>query len=85
MTQKPPESYLPQPDTDRCQVIEYNSFPMGREEGRCICKSNWIVTEIKPGSDGNKGSQSVCDSCKLRWQKRTDNLKIKDNWEWRKL
>jgi hypothetical protein len=55
------------PDPNQCQaLIQEGSFmTLGpRPWVRCTSKPTVIATERKAGSDGERGSMSLCDSCK---------------------
>jgi len=58
------------PDRNRCQAVivttEYNAFQLGgRPESkveRCTNRPTMIVEEAEPGTDGQRGSMSLCDN-----------------------
>lgn len=59
---------LDPPDFERCQALFqlYRPFVMGgpvRTWERCHNRPHWLVTERKPGPDGQKGSMTMCDGC----------------------
>ena len=61
-------SELTPPDFDRCQAEKPNGntfMTLGGRPGlvRCREKPLYIVTEKEPGSDGQRGSMSLCESC----------------------
>lgn len=56
-------------DLKQCQTEIRSSTPfiMGgpvKQVTRCKAKPTWVATEREPGSDGQKGSMSLCASCK---------------------
>lgn len=60
---------LEPPDLKQCQteIRSYTPFIMGgpvKQVTRCKAKPEWIATEAKPGADGQRGSMSLCTSCK---------------------
>jgi hypothetical protein len=58
---------LTPPDLARCQAEKPRSFmTLGgdlHERDRCSEAPTVIVTERKPGADGQRGSMSLCDAC----------------------
>jgi len=68
---KPPpvaEGLIP-PDLERCQAewSSYNAFVMGgptRTSGRCEAKPEFVAAEKDVGSDGKRGSMTVCADCR---------------------
>lgn len=65
---KKPVKKLTPPDKKRCQAEYSNGVNFmtlgGRHEMiRCAAKPTVIVTEVKPGKDGLKGSMSLCNAC----------------------
>lgn len=67
-------SKLVPPDRDRCQAEKPTGGPfmIGGEIGnplkgylaRCRNTPTVIATEAEPGSDGKRGSMSLCDGCR---------------------
>lgn len=54
------------PDLKQCQAerLEGNFMTFGpRSMIRCVRKPLWIAKENKPGSDGRRGSMSLCGEC----------------------
>jgi hypothetical protein len=61
------------PDLERCQAEKPGNGPfiIGGKIGdpkngyrtRCSNRPTVIATEKKPGSDGRRGSMSICDEC----------------------
>jgi hypothetical protein len=57
------------PDPNRCQSLKrkgINAFRIGDVPGpfvRCRKKPVCIVKELKPNSDGQRGSMSLCSEC----------------------
>lgn len=54
------------PDVNRCQTewTEYKPFIMGgnvNQKFRCEAKPVWLATEKELGSDGQRGSMTLCD------------------------
>jgi len=59
---------LKPPDLTQCQAEKPNGctvMTLGGRPGlvRCQAAPGWIVTEKKPGEDGQIGSMSLCDDC----------------------
>lgn len=76
---------LTPPDLERCQADVPNGYTfmtLGGRPGleRCKNKPTVIVSETKPGKDGQKGSMSLCDGCLavLRKQMPRDSFKVED-------
>lgn len=60
---------LTPPDRAQCQVERHNGYSfmtLGSRPGlvRCSNKPAWIAREIAPGSDGRRGSMSICKDCR---------------------
>lgn len=58
---------LTPPDLERCQaeVKEGSFMTLGpRSYRRCANQPAVIVTEVQPGADGQRGSMSLCLSCR---------------------
>lgn len=59
---------LDPPDLAQCQaeILEGSFMTLGpRKYIRCTAKPVVIAKETKAGSDGQKGSMSLCESCRL--------------------
>lgn len=59
---------LTPPDKKRCQAEKpngCNAFTLGGRHKmvRCTAKPQWIAREVKKGSDGRRGSMSLCQDC----------------------
>ena len=57
------------PDKKQCQAekISYRPFIMGgdvNQRERCPNVPAWLAKDKYPGTDGRKGSMSLCDDCK---------------------
>lgn len=56
------------PDVDQCQAIKPGDSFMRlggqHRPHRCTAKPTVIAEENKPGTDGRKGSMSLCENCK---------------------
>ena len=62
------------PDTKRCQAEKSNGVNFMTLGGRhamerCVFRPGYIVTEVKPGSDGRKGAMSLCLNCLMAFIK----------------
>jgi hypothetical protein len=65
---------LTPPDLKQCQAEKPNGhtfMTLGGKPGmvRCDRKPTVILTENKPGADGQKGSMSLCDGCLAQFRK----------------
>lgn len=74
-----PSKPLTPPDLTRCQaqIQRHHPFIHGgnvRPWERCDAAPTTIATERKPGADGQRGSMSLCDPCKLQLEKRKPGL-----------
>lgn len=72
---------LTPPDLKRCQAEKPNgqnpfTFGGGHKMVRCTEKPLFIVTEKKPGKDGEKGSMSLCAHCLAVFNKQMPNKRI---------
>jgi hypothetical protein len=66
---KKPKPLTP-PDLERCQAESSNGHSFmtigGRPEMvRCYHGASYVAIENKPGKDGQKGSMSLCDACRV--------------------
>lgn len=74
------------PDRKKCQVRKYNPWMLGGSVySRCANKPDYIVYGEAPDTDGQKGSQSVCKSCRKEWEKRTGIKGVDKSWKWKSL
>lgn len=48
-----------------------------RQVERCSNKPGYLITELKPGKDGRKGSMTLCDFCKREFVKKTGGMGYK--------
>lgn len=58
------------PDPLRCQAEQRSFMTLGPGYHRCGNKPTVIATEVKPGADGRRGSMSLCDSCRVEFERR---------------
>lgn len=57
----------PDPEQCQCEITSgHGPFVLGPKPKpvRCANKPQWLVTEIRPGTDGQYGSMCLCESCK---------------------
>jgi hypothetical protein len=70
------------PDREQCQVYitkAHQPFRLGFAKPRsvrCTNKPEAIITEKEPGSDGQRGSMSVCGSCFIEFCHQNDPSSI---------
>lgn len=54
---------LTPPDLSQCQAEIGGAFTLGPGKMRCTRPPQVLVTEKKPGADGQRGSMSLCSEC----------------------
>lgn len=72
---------LTPPDRKQCQAfpnqLKWNPWSVGgaprQMPVRCSNKPTWIAKETKPGEDGQRGSMSLCEECKVLCEKHRKN------------
>lgn len=60
-------------DRERCQAEVRSFMTLGSGYNRCGNKAKFIATEKKAGKDGQKGSMSLCEACRVEFEKRMPN------------
>jgi len=69
------------PDKKRCQAekpngVNFMTLGGRREMVRCSNKPTVIITETKPGEDGQKGSMSLCPDCLIVFRDQCPRMSV---------
>lgn len=72
----PKKAKLTPPDPKRCQAESRSFMTLGPGRVRCSNTPTVIITEKKPGPDGQRGSMSLCAECLPVFKKEHPEISI---------